>query len=359
MLHPPVGPDDPYIAAQLFKPERLTLARELRQLTKADLAGLVEKSPSAISQFEADKTPDGSTLAALSLALGVPVSFFTVPMPTGTLSIEQCQFRSLRSASQRERRSVIARGTLLCELVDALSEDFDFPPTNVPQLDREVVSRADIERAATETRARWGLGLGPIANVVWILEGAGVVVATIPSDVERVDAFSGWRRSAKSVRPFVFLASTKESSSRARFDAAHELGHLVMHVDAEPGARELEKQADQFGSSFLLPEATFAREAPRRLSWPLIWELKRRWGVSARAILYRAHELGVLSDASYRRGFMVLNQQYGRSEPHEPPQEAPALVSDALASLDGSEVEEAAGRMGLRACDLRRLMGVG
>ena len=48
---------------------------------------------------------------------------------------------------------------------------------------------------------------------------------------EKIDAFSFWNGN----RPFIFMASDKESVARHRYDLAHELGHLILHkwVEAE------------------------------------------------------------------------------------------------------------------------------
>src|SRR5690242_7469855 len=118
-LFAPAGSPDLHLAAHLFHPPRLTLARELRGMTRAELAERVGKSAAAIGQFEGGAKvpcrPDPRTLAALALALGVPVGFFTRRTPGKPLEVDACHFRSLRSASQRERRKLLARGSLLCE----------------------------------------------------------------------------------------------------------------------------------------------------------------------------------------------------------------------------------------------------
>lgn len=355
---PRLGPSDIHVAAQLFQPSRLTLARELRKLTKADLAARIGKTPSAISQFESGRLrPDGASVAQLALALDLPIAFFAIGSSAGPMSVEECHFRSLRSASQRDRRSLLARGTILCDLARILEPIVEMPPERVPRIDREVSSSEDIESVAERVRELWGLGLGPISNVVWLMEGNGIIVSKIPSDCVDVDAFSGWRQTADHVRPFVFLTDAKDAASRCRFDAAHELGHLVMHLDAQPGSPELERQANQFASAFLMPHATFGREAPTWLNWNLIWELKRRWRTSARAILFRSHALGRLSDASYRRGFVYLNQRFRDGEPHEPEHEQPLMLSRAL-DLAVSEATQAtfAEQLGLRPHQLAALV---
>lgn len=75
----PIGGQSIHLATHLFRSERLTLARELRGLTKSALADRVSKTPSAISQFESGRVhPDVKSVAALALALGVEPRFFSV-----------------------------------------------------------------------------------------------------------------------------------------------------------------------------------------------------------------------------------------------------------------------------------------
>ena len=60
-----------------FRPERLTEAREVRELTMAVLGELVGKSPSSISHYEnGHHTPSMDVVIRLSRALNAPVEFF-------------------------------------------------------------------------------------------------------------------------------------------------------------------------------------------------------------------------------------------------------------------------------------------
>ena len=251
----PIGSSDLHLAAHLFHPPRLTLARELRGLTRAELADRIGKSAAAISQFEggskATCRPDPKTLGTLALALGVPIGFFTRKTPAKPLDVDACHFRSLRSASQRARRKLLARGSLLCDLLGVLEEHVNLPVEQVSRVMRSASSAEEIEELAVRVREAWGLGLGPIGNVVNLLESRGVLVTHIPEGCEDVDAFSTWHEG----RPVVFLVMEKGSTSRTRFDACHELGHLVMHADATPGSQDLERQAHRFAGAFLVPQS--------------------------------------------------------------------------------------------------------
>ncbi|QRK04907.1 ImmA/IrrE family metallo-endopeptidase [Archangium violaceum] len=342
--------------AHAFNPEQLTLARELRGLLKHELAEKVGKSPSAIGQFENGRArPEPQTLFALSLALGFPPGFFAREAKAPPVVPDRCQFRSQRSSSVREQRYVLARGELLKELVALLEEDVDFPEPKVPHAPGPVRSIEDVEACAEMARREMGLKDGPIGSMVNELENLGVMVIPMDADCRRVDAFSTWIDK----RPYVFLNSFKGSTSRARFDAAHELGHLVMHPDVVPGSPELERQADQFASAFLLPRSSFSKECPRRLNFDHLRELKVRWKVSLAALLYRGRELGFFSEAAVRRAYIQMNRLgIRRNEPDEPPVEVPHLLQAALNTILTEETTEGelAAKMGLSVQELLALV---
>ena len=128
---------------------------------------------------------------------------------------------------------------------------------------------------------------------------------------------------------------------RLRFDLAHECGHLVMHQGVETGDRETEEQAHRFASAFLLPAKAFAAEFPRRahnLDWPGLYAMKRRWGVSVRAIARRAYDLGLIDAAQYRTANVHLartGQTKGETGDNDWPwPEEPELLGAALEALD-------------------------
>lgn len=323
------GGDEANQVADNFKPEALTLAREFRGLTKAELAKLVNKTPGAISQFESGITnPDAKTLKAIGFTLGFPIRFFCRTLMTKPITIEQCHFRCLRSASQKHRRQVLANGRLFQNLVEQLEEFIELPLerlSDIPQPHN--LGNSEIENFAVEVRQRWGLGLGPIPELIQLLEANGVICSFVSEANLDVDAFSFW----ESGRPYICLTRSKGSTSRVRFDCAHELGHLLMHVDVQPGNKELEAQANRFAGAFLVPREVFLKEYPRRFSLDAYFELKKRWKVSAAALIRRAYDLECMSEATYRRAFIQLNQTGARyNEPFEPPSESLSVISQAL-----------------------------
>jgi Zn-dependent peptidase ImmA (M78 family)/DNA-binding XRE family transcriptional regulator len=324
--------DSLFTALKSFNAERLTVAREAAGLDVKTLADHVGTTPSAISQLEKGKSkPKPQTLLRLSLVLGVPPAFFAGgSLPE--LDAQRCHFRKRRSASAREQKEVIARGKLVLEIVQYLDQFFEFPKVTLQELRRSVSSMDDIEELALEVRDRWNLGLGPVANMVALAEWHGVIPIEVEGNSSKLDAFSTWAGD----RPVIFLAVDKSSASRRRWDVGHELGHLLMHRQCIPGDKILEREADMFAAAFLLPRSTFLAECPNRLSWPKLRELKQRWGVSLLAIVRRAYDLGVYSEATYRRAYVQYNQ-FGwnrEGEPDEPALERPSLISHGVDRLE-------------------------
>ena len=75
-------------------------------------------------------------------------------------------------------------------------------------------------------RSEWGLDDEPIDDIVRELERHGAVVARLRLTEDGIDAFS-WPGLE---RPTVILGVDKDDHARSRFDAALELGHVVMHA---------------------------------------------------------------------------------------------------------------------------------
>ena len=328
-----------------FNPIDLLLARELRGLSKAELSERISKSVSSVSQFESGKIkPDHTTISEVALALAMPVAFFATPLKGKLINLESCHFRSLRSARQGDRREFLAHGTLLSELIAGICEFVDIPQDSITPLATSVSSDSDIERLANTVRTSWGLGLGPIDNLMRLVESKGAVISLVPQKFRGIDAFSTRHMG----RELIFLMGCS-AASRLRFDLAHELGHLLMHQDAQPGDKELERQANRFAGAFLLPKETFAKQCPRRFDLQLFYSLKKQWRVSVSAMLRRAYDLDIISESSFRRACIRLNQSGERSnEKNEFSPERPSTLRKAMnVVLEESTLDAFAKSMGM------------
>lgn len=335
-----------------FVPERLRQARLAKGYSSTELADALGITRQAVSRYELGlAVPSGEILGKIIESLEFPLSFFSKPIDQSQNNSGVTFFRSLKSATRKSRESLIVRSGWLKEIYTYLERFLDFPKVNIPEpnIDKHMdkLDQEDIEHIALEIRKAWGLGLGPVNNVVFLLEKNGALVTRMGSGTLKTDACSQWRID----RPIIFLGSDKESAVRSRFDAAHELGHLVLHMgidqdqlsDSKILAR-LEKEANRFAGAFLLPREAFSQEIISASISHFI-SLKKRWKVSIAAMLYRCEELGILSDNQllYLRRQMSTNG-YRTKEPldNELEPEKPVLLKQAINMLIKNEVQTVA-----------------
>lgn len=310
---------------------RLVLARKRRRMTLSALAKKSGISVRSLTAFEnGHKTPAPETLVTLAEALGLPVSFFAAP-EIEEIATDAVSFRALSKMSALDRDSARGAGRIVVEINDWLESRFGLPEPDVPTL-----PHLSPEEAADRVRALWGLGEAPIPNMVHLLESHGVRVFSLAADCASVDAFSfRWKRT----RPFIVL-NLQKSGERGRFDAAHELGHLVLHSEHRiPHGQEAEQEAQQFASAFLMPKAgllaqrLYAADARRILS------AKLKWQVAAVALAYRLKDLGLLTEWNYRTAVKQLSQMgYRSGEPGGITRESSQLLGKVFSTLRAQKI---------------------
>jgi Zn-dependent peptidase ImmA (M78 family)/transcriptional regulator with XRE-family HTH domain len=297
----------------LFDPQRLEIARKCGAMRRSELAARVDVSPSAITQLESGHTkPSSATLSRISLALGFPVDFFLDDGRRPAIKDHgRAFFRSLRATRQIDRDRAAARAFLVSELVEVMEHHVRLPSVGLPgnlHLDQDSASREMIEERAVALRRAWNVPDGPIANVVRLLEVNGIIVTHCIFDCPEVSSFSR----CFGARPVVVLKEERDDVARLRSDAAHELGHLVLHEEPEAGNQILEAQAQAFAGSFLMPRDQIAASLPRSFDIERYHVLKKTWGVLLQFLLYRARELGRMSESTYRRAMMVFSKNRWR-----------------------------------------------
>jgi Zn-dependent peptidase ImmA (M78 family) len=276
-----------------------------------------------------------------------------------TVRPEQCHFRKQATTPASITSQVLARGSILDALAEELDSRLELPSVNFPEA--TVQSLDDVEAAAEAARVQWRLGnSGPITNMMRVVENAGAIVTYFAGVSDRVDALSMDRR-----RPIIVRSDAKQSVCRLRFDLAHECGHLIMHRGIQTGDRPTEDQANRFASAFLLPRAPFLHMFPRSrfLSWELIFHIKLQWKVSARAVLRRAFDLGIISADQYRTGNIHLaktGQTKIERYDADLPMENAELLAAAMDALEGARpgaLLETANELGLAAPMFQHLTG--
>lgn len=302
-------------------PERFLLARRWRGLTQAQLAAAAGCSKSQIEKIEGGHTsPSPALLESISKELAFPLEFFSAPPPV-EVPPETVSFRAATKMTARERDAALAVGALASQLSSWLDQNFELPAPSIPDL-----AGLSPEAAAENLRAAWSLSDRPISNMIHLLELHGVRVFSLARETRDVDAYSFW----SGARPFVFL-NTVKSAERSRFDAAHELGHLVLHRQRANEGRTLEDEANAFASAFLLPSLpVLARAGPS----PDLLRGKRYWGVSLFAYLYRLHALGRITQWHYKHLCIEHSRKGARTtEPQPIPRETSQVMQKVLQHL--------------------------
>ena len=343
----------------LFNKHSLRTARELRGLTQTQLATAVgDLTAASVSQFEnGHSRPSATTLERLATSLNMPVSFFAAPITGGTGSDHDGFFRSLRSTAPKDRRQARALVEIIRALTVALEAVTALPDLNLP---RHPVSPdtppAEIEAIAAAVRTHWNLPPGPVDNVVRYIERNGIVTTRVHTSLEKVDAFCV----PYPDRPVIVLGADKGLRDRSRFDAAHELGHLVMHAPDDVGSKTAEQQAHRFAAAFLMPAADIRHELPAKAQWPDLVELKAKWQVSIAALLMRAKTLEVMSPNAYTQAYKFMSMRGWRKlEPGKlGAPESPVLLRAAvdLAAHTGHSLEDVVSHAGLPLDEVRTLL---
>jgi Zn-dependent peptidase ImmA (M78 family) len=289
-----------------FNYSRVDLARRRRGVTKLALAEAVDLSTRMLRKYEQGSEPTELTIRRLAAALGFPIEFFygdtlDEPQPEGV------SFRSLSALTARQGQQALASGTLALALSDWIYDRFDLPAPDVPGYDE-----IDPVTAADAVREKWGLGERPISNMIHLLEAHGIRVFSLAEECAEVDAFSFWRGSV----PYVFLNTTK-TVEHSRMDAAHELGHLVLHAHGGPTGRQAEHEAHAFGAALLMPANSVVARIPRGASLQQIVDGKSYWQVSALNLARRIYNLGLITEWQYRSICIVLSKQGKANEPQQ------------------------------------------
>ncbi len=322
-------------------PERLREARRGKGYNQRELADKIGVSRQSVSQWEQGaKNPDGSTIARLSEILEQPLSFFAGPRPTPFGQSTVPFYRQFGPKTQKRNDQCNIWKEWLVSTAAFFTTAVKLPEPKLLDWGGNAVPGAidpqAIEEVAKACRRFWGLGDGPIANLVALMESNGIIMTRVHLGADQVNAFSYWNGD----RPFVFLSSETGSAARSRFDAAHELGHLLMHrgvsgddLEADPELlRRIESEADRFAGAFLLPEGTYPHEVlTSRLEG--FKELKKRWKVSIQAQVYRCEDLGIFSELQILNMRKSISKHRWKTvEPldDELPLEQPVLLAKCL-----------------------------
>lgn len=309
-----------------FSNDRLREAREVRGWTAAQLAEYIGVTASAVSMFEKAKcAPSQETLGRIAEGLRLPARYFF--QPAAPAARTPIFFRSQASATKRSRTQAERKMGWVRDIYRFLSKYVDFPVVNLldikPPADPQRIAMDMVERAASAVRDHWKIGERIISNMVLLMEEHGVIASRFDQGANKLEAFSTWDEGVTG-RPLLILNADKQSAARSRFDAAHELGHLIIHRNVpkplwqdKPTFDLMESQADRFGGAFLMPARSFTHD----FSLPTLNALKNlkpKWKVSIAAMIKRAEQLELISGEQATRLWINRSRlKWTKREPYD------------------------------------------
>lgn len=317
----------------MFNGSNLRLARLYHELSLEQVAERVDKTRQYIQRLESGTAVPTPELANKLAAVLLVMPHFFEEQWQSPVNEGIVHFRKRSSTRVATKMATLAKAELYRRLIEIFEEYLELPQVRFPEL--KVDTQEDIEKAAEKCRTDWGLGFGPIDNMTRLAEKLGAFVTSFDSVSDDVDALS-----VPLSRPFIVRNTAKKSPCRQRFDIAHEVAHLILHEGVSTGDRATESQANRFASALLLPRTAMAKYFPRpiggRIDWQGLSQFKLTWKVSKAAIIYRAHQLGLLTDAQYKTAFFGLKRKgeaIDEKEDYLIPCEKPELFSKAMKCL--------------------------
>ena len=350
---------------------RLQRARKAAGLSLRAMAEAVGVSHTLIDKYESGVlTPNSQQLIELAKPCGVKVEYFLRPSALSALRVE---YRLPTRHSIKTKNRIEGAVLDQAERRFGLERLFPVPPSapyrTPAALPAVVTCLADIEALTLALRSAWALGTDPIGSMVDVLENHGIRVFPT-SGCE--DAFDGllMQVAGDDLEPWpIVLLDPNWPGDRQRFTLAHELGHLLVHdrfrsADQSDDDKPLteERACNAFAGALLLPADVLKRHLGERrtaIEPRELYLIKQAYGVSMSAIVVRAKQVGIISEAICKTWLSERNAKgWNTLEPGEPyPAERPRqfehLVYRALAEEIIGE-SKAAELLGLSLVEFRK-----
>lgn len=286
--------------------KRLHSARQMLGLSMDELVVRIDSivSKNAISKYEKGlMMPNSTVLIALCNALNVKPDYL---FRAFNLELSEFDFRKKSKLSKGKLNSIkeIVKDKIerYIELEDILGIDAEFK--NILS-DIVIKENHDIDNAIAKLRNHWGIGVNSIHNVIQLLEDREVKIIEIEAPME-FDGLCAW---ANKKYPIIVL-NRNFPPERKRFTALHELAHLLLNIHNSKNEKEHEKLCNYFASSMLIDNEIVVKLFGTKRKNILINELKyiqQNYGISIPALVYRIHDMNVISDSQYKSFYFKQN----------------------------------------------------
>jgi Zn-dependent peptidase ImmA (M78 family)/DNA-binding XRE family transcriptional regulator len=301
----------------------ISLAREARSFYQHELATLIGIAATTQNKLEiGELSISNEVIQKTSTALKFPIDFF---YQSGNIQLPNLFYRKRDKVAQKLLSPIEAWANIYQLNIHKLFTDCKIEPANLPIF--EIGKDGTPQQIALKVRKIWKVESGVIENLTELLERNNIPVITFNFNTERVD---GRSILTENKHPIIFV-NKSNLGDRQRFTLAYELGHLVMHVFNTPSFdTDISHEANLFAAEFLMPENDFTPDINfEKLSLNRLAELKKKWKVSMHSILYRANNIGAITDNQTRYTLEQFNKMKIRKrEPQELdiPKEYPELI---------------------------------
>lgn len=263
-----------------------------------------------LSKYErGGSLPPARVVYALAKVFGISPKYI---LNEPQINIDWLAFRKQSSLSKAKQETISALAERTVESQVWLQQvlEPDHAPAKLPHY--KIHTFDDAEYAAMELREVWNLGYAPIESVTEVIEDNGGIVVEYDSGTDGFDGLSGW---VNQNIPVIVVKKTSPDD-RKRFSLAHELGHLVMNTNGI-NKRDDEKLAHRFAGAFLVPKTTVVSilgSHRSRIAMNELKVLKLKYGLSMQAWVYRAKDIGIISENAFKH-IMIGFNSYRKCEP--------------------------------------------
>jgi Zn-dependent peptidase ImmA (M78 family)/DNA-binding XRE family transcriptional regulator len=300
---------------------RLRQGRAMRGFSLRDLADKTGAAVShtAIARYEkGEMMPGSKALLSMARALDQPIDYFF--RPARAQFVSRPRFRKALDLPEKEQQSILESATDYFDRYYEIEEILDAQLTYAKPLPDapEVRTPEEAAKQARALRGEWNLGCDPLPNIHELMELKGIKVFEAKTNHRLFDGLC----SATNRGPVVVIASwLNENLPRKRMTEIHELAHVVMNIPDDLSENDEEKLAWSFAGELLLPEEAFRDafgEKRTVLSIAELVELKKLFGASIMAMIYRARTLGLIEKPLYRAFWSYAHTHQWKEKNREP-----------------------------------------
>ena len=307
---------------------RLQNARKVNGISQAELASKMSElqsvcpvmykavSSTAIEKYEKGVMVPDSDIIMVTIAKALNTNVDNLRRPFKVM-IGEFDFRKKSKLGKKavEKIKILAQQRIekYVEVERLLNEEIG---CKVDFSDIVVRDKIQARIIANKLRKEWNMGYGPISNAINLLESHGVKVIEVEEDPE---LFDGTSNKVDGIPVVVLNANSGDSKNpkhintyeRRNLTLFHELGHQLMNIADDVSDKEKENICNAFASEFLIPSRTFIQIFGIKRTGISLFELKdvqREYGISARALMYKASELGVITPSRFKYFNISLNK---------------------------------------------------